>query len=126
MISEKVRQIFSERPPKDGEQTVIFLEDENRSFVYRLFRAGDHAGDPERRAIQWLGRAKGLCQSALGELNTGLIRSKDEMNVMAIVSGSEIEAREWPRKIDDSPVDRRTPLHAGCVAPGTMSKSEQQ
>ena len=36
------------------------------SFVFRLFRASEGAGDPEIRAVRWLGRATGLCQAARG------------------------------------------------------------
>ena len=95
MISEKARQILSEKMSEDGEQEVIFLEAGQMCYIFRLFRARDHAGDPELRAIQWLGRAKSLCRTAHGKLRTGLIRSRDEEATMAVVSGRDIGAREW-------------------------------
>ena len=98
MISEMAKQILSEGAPEVEEQTVIFLEAGNESFVFRLFRARESDEDPEQQAIQWLGLAKALCQSARGELTTGLIQSRDEEAVMDVASGREIEAREWPQK----------------------------
>ena len=103
MISDRAKALLSEGAFENGEQTAIFLDEEGESVVFRLFRANDHAGDPQQRAIRWLGKAKALCQSARGEIRTGVIPSKDEEAVMAIVSGWEIEAREWiPVKSADS------------------------
>ena len=96
MINEKARQILSEGAPEDGEQNVIFLEEGNQCVVFRLFRAREGTGDPELRAIRWLENVSTLCQSARGELVTGLIRSRDEGAIMAAASGTAIEAREWP------------------------------
>ena len=92
MISDRAKTLLSERVGGD-EKTVIFLEEGNESTIFRLFRAGEGAGDPEQQAIQWLGMARGLCRSAGGELRTCVIPSKDEQAVMAVVSGREIEAR---------------------------------
>ena len=117
MISEKARQILSEEMSEDGEQEVIFLEDGNECVVFRLFRAREGTGDPELRAIRWLDNVSTLCQSARGELVTGLIRSRDEEAIMAAASGTAIEAREWPPEEQavgrdpSGPVGRRTPLH---------------
>ena len=103
MISNRAKEILSEGVDEGGEPEVIFLEEGDESFAFRLFRATEGTGDPERRAIRWLERARSLCRSAHGELRTGLIRSKDGTNVMATVSGSEIEAREWtPEQTADS------------------------
>ena len=101
MISDRARAILSEGVSEDEERTIIFLEEGDESTVFRLFRSGDHAGDPEPSAIQWLGRAIGLCRSAPGELRTGMIRSGDEEAVMALVSGRDIRAREWPPEESD-------------------------
>ena len=101
MISDRAKELLSEGISENGEQTVIFLEEEAESVVFRLFWASGHAGDPERRAIRWLGRARGLCRTVRGELRTGLIRSRDEENVMATLSGSEIEAKEWLQRTAD-------------------------
>ena len=98
VISEKARQILSEEMSEDREQEVIFLEAADLSYIFRLFRAGDHAGDPEQRAIRWLDKVSTLCQSARGELITGLIRSRNEEAIMAAASGRAIEAREWPQE----------------------------
>ena len=98
MISDRAKALLSEGVFEDGERTIIFLEEGDETFAFRLFRATEGAGDPEQRAIQWLGRAKGMCRSARGEITTGLIRSKDGTNVMATTSGNEIEAREWPQE----------------------------
>ena len=97
MISNRAKAILSEGVD-DDEQTVIFLAEGDESVAFRLFRATEGAGDPEQRAIRWLGRVKGMCRSARGELRTGLIRSRDGTNVMATVSGVEIQAREWPQE----------------------------
>ena len=94
MISDRTRQILSGGVSEDREQTVIFVEGRCLYFVFRLFRASDHAGDPEQQAIRWLGKARGLCRSAHGGLKTGVIRSKDGASVMAAVSGRKIEAVE--------------------------------
>ena len=117
MISEKARQILSEEMSEDREQEVIFLEAADLSYIFRLFRAGDHAGDPELRAIRWLDKVSALCQPARGELTTVLIRSRNEEAIMAAASGRAIEAREWPPEEQavghdpSGPVGRRTPLH---------------
>ena len=58
MISEMAKQILSGGAPEVEEQTVIFLEAGNESFVFRLFRARESDEDPEQQAIQWLGLAK--------------------------------------------------------------------
>ena len=102
MISAKAKEILSEGVSEDGERAVLFLEEGDESFAFRLFRATEGTGDPEWRAIRWLERAKSLCRSAHGELRTGLIRSKNGTNVMATVSGMEIQAREWTGKTADS------------------------
>ena len=103
MISDRAKAILSEGVFEDGERTLIFLEEGDESVVFRLFRASDHAGDPEQRAIQWLGMARDMCRSTRGGIRTGLIPSKDEEAVMAVLSGRDIEAREWPRvDFDDS------------------------
>ena len=102
MISDRAKAILSEGAFEDGERTFIFLEEGGESVVFRLFRASDHAGDPEQRAIQWLGMARDMCRSARGGIRTGLIPSKDDEAVMAAVWGRDIEAREWPADFDDS------------------------
>ena len=102
MVSDRTRQILSEGVSEDREQTVMFVEERGLYFMFRLFRAGDHAGDPEQQAIRWLGKARGLCRSVHGELKTGVIRSRDGESVMAAVSGREIEAKEWPPEFADS------------------------
>ena len=102
MISDRAKGILSEGAFENGEQTAIFLEEAGESVVFRLFRANDHAGDPEQRAIQWLGRAMALCRSPAGELRTAVIRSRDGTSVMATASGRKLEAREWLEKTDDS------------------------
>ena len=94
MISEKARELFSEEGFRDGERTIIFLEEETESVVFRLFRAAEGAGDPEQRAIRWLERARSLCRSAHRELRTGMIRSRNGESVMAAASGREIGAKE--------------------------------
>ena len=66
MISDRAKDIFSEGVSEDEEQTIIPLEEGIESFVFRLFRASEGAGDPEIRAVRWLGRATGLCQAARG------------------------------------------------------------
>ena len=88
MISDRAKAILSERVGGD-EKTVIFLEEGNESTIFRLFRAGEGAGDPEQQAIQWLGMAKGMCRYTGGEIRTGLIPSKDDEAVMAVVSGTD-------------------------------------
>ena len=94
MISDRAKEVLSEGVSEDGERTILFLEEGGLYFVFRLFRAGAHAGDPEQQAIRWLGKVRGLCRPAHGGLKTGVIRSRDEMSVMAVVSGREIEAVE--------------------------------
>ena len=96
MISERAKTLLSEAGVRDGEPAIIFLEEGEEVFAFRMFRANDHTGDPEKQAIRWLGQAKGICRSDHGELRTGMFRSKDEKNVLAAVSGREIEVREWP------------------------------
>ena len=93
MISDRAKGILSERVEGGGEPEVIFLDAADESGVFRLFRAREGTGDPEKQAIRWLGRARGLCRSARGELRTCVIPSKDEEAAMAVVSGREIEAR---------------------------------
>ena len=100
MISDRAKSILSEGVSKEVEATVLFIEEENDSLVLRLFRAGEGAGDPEEQAVRWLGRARILCRSAHGDLRTRMVRSKNEESVMASVSGSEIEAREWTEETD--------------------------
>ena len=91
MISDRAKTLLSERAFENGEQTAIFLEEAGESVVFRLFRASDHAGDPEQRAIQWLGMARDMCRSAHGDLRTRMVQSRNEESVMAAVSGREIE-----------------------------------
>ena len=50
MISERTKRILSEEISEDEERTVIFLEEGDESFAFRLFRATEGAGDPEQRA----------------------------------------------------------------------------
>ena len=102
MISGRAKELLSEGVDEGGEPELIFLEEDDESFAFRLLRATEGAGDPEWRAIRWLERARSLCRSAHGEHRTGLIRSRDGTNVMAIVSGVEIQAREWTGKTADS------------------------
>ena len=59
MISERTKRILSEEISEDEERTVIFLEEGDESFAFRLFRATEGAGDPEQRAIRWLGFGTG-------------------------------------------------------------------
>ena len=94
MISAKAKEILSEGVFEHEERTIIFLEDGGETVVFRLFRATEGAGDPEQLAIQWLGTARDMCRPVRGELRTGMIRSRDGTNVMATVSGVEIQARE--------------------------------
>ena len=103
MISDRAKALLLDGAPENEERNLIFLEEGSKSAIFRLFRACDHTGDPELQAIRWLGRARGLCRAARGELSTGIIRSKDEMSVMALVSGRDIQAMEWsPVNFDDS------------------------
>ena len=106
MINDRAKRILSEGASANEERNIVFLivflEEGGLSYIFRLFRAGEDAGDPEQQAIRWMGRAKGLCRSAPGELSTGMIRSKDGERFMVAVSGREIEAKEWPREFDDS------------------------
>ena len=74
MISDRAKALLSEEMSEGREPEVIFLEAADLSYIFRLFRAGDHAGDPELRAIRWLDKVSTLCQSARGELTTVLIR----------------------------------------------------
>ena len=90
MISDRAKEILSEGVSETENRNLIFLEEGGQSTIFRLFRASEQAGDPEQRAIRWLGMAKGLCRCARGELQTGMIRSRDEMSVMATVSGTAI------------------------------------
>ena len=113
MISDRAKALLSEGVFEDGERTIIFLEEGDETFAFRLFRTTEGAGDPEQRAIQWLDRVSTLCQSARGELVTGLIRSRNEEAIMAAASGTAIEAREWPpeehagnRQLGATPVAR--------------------
>ena len=103
MIRDRAKEILSGRASEDEERNVVFQDEGSKSFVFRLFRVCDHTGDPELQAIRWLCRARGLCRAARGELSTGIIRSKDEMSVMALVSGRDIQAIEWSQvNFDDS------------------------
>ena len=102
MISERPKRILSEEISEDEERTVIFLEEGDESFAFRLFRTTEGAGDPEQRAIRWLGRAMALCRSPAGELRAAVIRSRDGTSVMATASGRKLEAKEWLEKTDDS------------------------
>ena len=90
MISDRAKEIHPEGVSETENRNLIFLEEGGQSTIFRLFRASEQAGDPEQRAIRWLGMAKGLCRCARGELQTGMIRSRDEMSVMATVSGAAI------------------------------------
>ena len=89
MISERTRSTLLQGASKDEDGTIIFAEDGNGSVVFRLFRADEGTGDPEQRAIRWLGRAEGLCRSAPGELRTAVIRSADEQAVMSVAAGMQ-------------------------------------
>ena len=117
MISERAKTLLSEAGVRDGEPAIIFLEEGEEVFAFRMFRASDHTGDPEQQAIRWLGQAKGICRSDHGELRTGMFRSKDEKNVLAAVSGREIEAREWPSRNPDH-MDKQCRIPAGYTDAG--------
>ena len=101
MISDRAKAILAEGVG-DDEKTVIFLEEGPLCCIFRLFRVSEGAGDPEERAVQWLGKVKGLRGTARGGLRTGIVRSRDGSNVMAAVSGRDIGVREWLQKTDDS------------------------
>ena len=94
MISAKAKEILSEGVDEGGEPEVIFLEEGDESFAFRLFRAGEGDENPEQQAVRWLGRVMILCRSAHGDLRTRMVRSRNEESVLAAVSGSKIEARE--------------------------------
>ena len=131
MINDRAKRILSEGASANEERNIVFLivflEEGGLSYIFRLFRAGEDAGDPEQQAIRWMGRAKGLCRSAPGELSTGMIRSKDGERFMVAVSGREIEAKEWPREFDDSSRlstrQAATPEGPCCHVPGNHPTS---
>ena len=68
MINDRAKRILSEGASANEERNIVFLivflEEGGLSYIFRLFRAGEDAGDPEQQAIRWMGRAKGLCRSA--------------------------------------------------------------
>ena len=71
MISDRAKEILPEGVFETENRNLIFLEEGGQSTIFRLFRASEQAGDPEQRAIRWLGMAKGLCRCAHGELSGG-------------------------------------------------------
>ena len=84
MISERTKRILSEEISEDEERTVIFLEEGDESFAFRLFRATEVAGDPAQRAIRCLGRALSR-PSRRTEDRGDSVQSRDERDCYSIM-----------------------------------------